>query len=124
METKSWHLDKYSFFYEEKAQPSQHLPRKWESKKLSEVLTMSASMNESQCQETCISSQSLYETSNLESNTYEGDDFRSGSRDDYFNSLVDLIAYGSQEFDSYEDPSCLFSQEPRFSLLRLCTSGL
>ena len=40
-------IQNYFFLYEEEAQPSQRVPRKRESKDLSEVLTMPTSANES-----------------------------------------------------------------------------
>jgi hypothetical protein len=79
--------EEYSVMCEEIAQPSQCVPWIWESKSLSEVLTMLASTNESQFQETFISSQSLFETSNLESNTYVDDDCKSGSHDNHLSSF-------------------------------------
>ena len=41
------------------------------------------------------------EISDLESNTYDDDDFKSGNHDDHLSSLDDLIAY--EGFDIYED---------------------
>lgn len=58
--------DPYSLLYEEKAQPSQRVPWKRESKSLIEVLPILASIDESQFQETSISSQSLLETISFE----------------------------------------------------------
>ena len=56
-----WKL-KFNIFclYKERAQPSQHEVRKHESKSLSEFLTMSTLVDESQFQETFISSQSFF----------------------------------------------------------------
>ena len=102
--------DQYSFLHLERAQPSQCVPQNWESKSLSEVLTILASTNEPQIQETSISSQSFFETNNFKHNTYEDDELRSGSHDDHLSSLDDSRTYESQEFDNYERPSCLFLQ--------------
>ena len=81
------------------------------------------SVDESQFQETSTSSQSLFETSNLGSNSYDDDeddddDFRSGSHDDHLSTLDDLIASNLQEFDNYEDPRVYSRQKPRFNLVR------
>ena len=67
------------------------------------MLTILASANEFQFQGTFASCQSLLETSNLKSNTHDEDDFKSNGHDDHLSTLDDLIAYGSQEFDNYED---------------------
>ena len=72
------------------------------------MLTILSSTNESQFQGTFTSCQSLLETSNLESNAHDEDDFKSGNHDDHQSILDDLIAYGSQEFDSYEDPRAYY----------------
>ena len=58
----------------------------------------------------------LFETSNLEGNT--DDDFKSGSYDDHLSCLDDLNIYGSQEFDSYEEPHAYSRKIPRFSLVK------
>ena len=70
-----------------------------------------ASTVESQFQETHASSQSHFETSNLESNIHEDDDdVRSGICDDHLSSKIDLIASSLLEFDSYKDP-CAYSRK-------------
>ena len=79
--------DEYSLMCEEIAQPSQCVPWNRESKSLSEVLTMLASTNESQFQETFVSSQSLFQTSNLKSNTYVDDDCKSDGHDNHLSSF-------------------------------------
>jgi hypothetical protein len=49
------------------------------------------------------STQSLFERSNLESISYDDDDFRNGSHDNHLCSIDDLIAFVSQKFDNCED---------------------
>ena len=86
-------------------------------KMLSEVLTMSSWTSWSQFQETSTSNQSLIQISNSESNTYDDDDFKSGSHDNHSSSLD-----GSQESDSYEDPLAYSCKNHAFALLGLYTS--
>ena len=62
---------------------------------------------------------SLLETSNLESNAHDEDDFKSCSHDDHLSILDYLIAYGSQEYDSYEDPRAYSPKKPCSSLVRV-----
>ena len=58
----------------------------------------------------------------MESNTYEDDEFKSGSHDDHLSSFDDLVAYGLQEFENYEDPHACSCKNHVLPLLRLCTS--
>jgi hypothetical protein len=67
--------DWYSFLYEDRAQPSQRVPQKRESKCLSEVLTVPSLANEYEFQETSTSRHNLFETNNLENNTHDDDNF-------------------------------------------------
>jgi hypothetical protein len=40
----------------------------------------------------------------LESIAYDDNDFRSANHDGHLSDSYDLIAFGLQEFDNYEDP--------------------
>ena len=62
-----------SFLYEDRAQLSQRVPRKWESKRLSEVLTMPSLANEFDFQDTSTSRHNHFETNNSENNTHDDD---------------------------------------------------
>ena len=74
---------------------------------------MPASTYESQFQKPSTSSQSCFETHNLENNTY----FRNDNHDDRLNSLGDFIASSAQEFDIYEDPRAYSHKKPHFDLV-------
>ena len=103
--------DQYSFLHLERAQPSQCVPQNWESKSLSEFLTILASTNEPQIQETLLQAKAFLKPTISNTTLMRMiDEFRSGSHDDHLSSLDDSRTYESQEFDNYERPSCLFSQ--------------
>lgn len=64
------------------------------------------------------SSQILFETNNLENNTYVDNNFKIGSRNDRLSSLDDLTAHGLQEFDGYEEPHAYYRKSSHCNLDR------
>jgi hypothetical protein len=83
---------------------------------------MPTSTNESQIQEISTSRQTIIETSNLESDIYHDDDFRSGSHDDHLSALDDLIAFGLQNFDRMKTLVLILAENYALVMLGLCAS--